>query len=212
MWHALRVSLVPQALRTLAWLTWMNLFLAGCRDNSACPNNEACIQKECRDPCPFQACGLNAFCLTRNHIPICICEAQHEGNPYDNCQRYECKVHEECPTTLACRNFKCEDPCNCKTGEECVVTNHQAKCSCPPGYQNDIFTGVCSPGEPNLVSISYGMSICLQCLFHLFSAWACCWWFWMQNRCRLSNQVGMFWGKMQKPMCANCALWNKCRL
>lgn len=60
----------------------------GCRPecvlNSDCPENKACINNKCEDPCPG-VCGSNAQCQTVNHIPKCSCVFGYIGNPYENC-------------------------------------------------------------------------------------------------------------------------------
>lgn len=60
----------------------------GCRPecliNSDCPQNRACINNKCQDPCPG-LCGLNARCQIVSHVPNCICVTGYVGNPYENC-------------------------------------------------------------------------------------------------------------------------------
>eukprot|EP00095_Tigriopus_kingsejongensis_P012598 maker-scaffold642_size120736-snap-gene-0.27 protein:Tk12598 transcript:maker-scaffold642_size120736-snap-gene-0.27-mRNA-1 annotation:"GH13743" len=123
---------------------------AGCRSDSECPSTEACIDRECRDPCPFQTCGVNAECETRSHLSTCICLEGFEGNPYEGCTQYECKRHEECPSTLACRDFKCVDPCDCAVGANCRVSNHKTTCTCPPGFTGDPYSRDDPPRPPIL--------------------------------------------------------------
>lgn len=66
----------------------------GCRPecliNSDCPQNRACINNKCQDPCPG-LCGLNAECQIVNHVPNCICVIGYVGNPYNNCVMREGK-------------------------------------------------------------------------------------------------------------------------
>ena len=61
----------------------------GCRPeclvNSDCPHNRACIQTKCQNPCE-QSCGLNADCNVLNHIAICTCRDQYDGNPFKICK------------------------------------------------------------------------------------------------------------------------------
>ncbi len=55
-----------------------------CSINSECPSNKACIKQTCRDPCPG-SCGLNAACYVSNHIPICTCNENYIGDPFNEC-------------------------------------------------------------------------------------------------------------------------------
>ena len=120
-------------------------FSAGCRSDSDCPSTEACINRECKDPCIFETCGTNALCRVTSHRAQCVCLESYEGDPYRVCRLPECLVDKDCSTTLACRNKKCQDPCNCAPGARCVVNNHIPQCSCPPGYQGDPAVSGCSP-------------------------------------------------------------------
>ena len=110
-------------------------FEIGCRSDSDCPPIQACINRECVDPCTFTSCGLNALCKAdSNHKARCYCPDNFRGNPLIRCERPECLRDDDCPYNLACRNERCEDPCNCGAGAVCRVDNHRAQCSCPPGY------------------------------------------------------------------------------
>lgn len=111
------------------------LFLVGCRADSECPISEACINKECVDPCHHTQCGINAVCKSDyNHRARCECFDNYRGNPFIECRQSECTQNNECPLHLACVNEKCINPCNCAPGAQCKVDNHQAFCRCPPGY------------------------------------------------------------------------------
>ena len=57
-----------------------------CTINSECPDNLACIQQKCKDPCPG-VCGQNAYCKVRNHNPSCICNSGFSGDPFTSCRR-----------------------------------------------------------------------------------------------------------------------------
>lgn len=60
----------------------------GCRPecvvSSECPQNRACINQKCGDPCPG-TCGLNTRCEVINHSPICSCQAGYTGDPFSRC-------------------------------------------------------------------------------------------------------------------------------
>ena len=57
-----------------------------CTVNSDCPQDEACINRKCQDPCPG-LCGVNAVCNVRNHIPLCQCIQGYVGDPFSQCYR-----------------------------------------------------------------------------------------------------------------------------
>lgn len=55
-----------------------------CVSNSECPQNQACVNQRCQDPCPG-TCGLQAKCYVNNHNPICTCPPSYTGNPFFRC-------------------------------------------------------------------------------------------------------------------------------
>lgn len=127
---------------TFTYITCNIFFIfnsVGCRSDSDCPSAEACVNRQCKDPCVFETCGTNAICRVNVHRPQCFCPERHEGDPYRACRLPECLVDEDCPSSLACREKNCRDPCNCPPNTKCTVINHVPRCSCPPGYK----------GEPN---------------------------------------------------------------
>ena len=62
------------------------------------------------------------------------------GDPNLACKP-ECVLNTECPTTQACINQKCVDPCpgTCGLNAECRVAIHRAVCTCIRGYEGDPF-------------------------------------------------------------------------
>jgi hypothetical protein len=60
----------------------------GCRPecvaSSECPQNRACVNLKCVDPCPGP-CGLNTRCETVNHSPICSCRQGFTGDSFIRC-------------------------------------------------------------------------------------------------------------------------------
>lgn len=56
-----------------------------CVVSAECPQNEACSNQKCRDPCPG-TCGIGARCEVINHNPICTCPPRYTGNPFVRCQ------------------------------------------------------------------------------------------------------------------------------
>lgn len=59
-----------------------------CVLDSDCASNRACVNQKCRDPCPG-ACGYNAECYVRNHLPTCNCLNNYVGDPYRYCSLEE---------------------------------------------------------------------------------------------------------------------------
>lgn len=55
-----------------------------CTVSSECPQDKACVNQKCVDPCPG-TCGLNAKCNVINHSPICSCSPGHTGDPFTRC-------------------------------------------------------------------------------------------------------------------------------
>lgn len=125
----------------------MFFFVAGCRRDSECGYDEACINRECQDPCPFEQCGTNANCVTRVHQSTCVCNAGYSGDPYTLCRQPECTRDSDCPTTLACRNEKCVDPCDCAANSECTARNHRGICTCLAGFTGDPYIAGCYPSK-----------------------------------------------------------------
>ena len=60
----------------------------GCRPecvvSSECPQDKACINQKCADPCQG-TCGTNANCRVNNHSPICYCKSGYTGDPFTRC-------------------------------------------------------------------------------------------------------------------------------
>ena len=125
--------------------------LAGCKSDDECPLTQACIQRECQDPCPYEQCGIKAFCTVNRHRAKCQCPPGHKGSPYVECRPYECLTDPECPTTLACRNEKCVDPCDCAANADCEARNHRGICTCRPGYTGDPYVEGCRPSKITIV-------------------------------------------------------------
>lgn len=121
------------------------IILAGCNSDFECPLTQACIQRECQNPCNYEECGVNALCEPRNHQARCICPPSYLGDPYRSCRRPECIVNDDCPQVLACRDEKCVDPCDCAQNANCIVRSHAARCQCITGYIGDPYTAGCYP-------------------------------------------------------------------
>jgi hypothetical protein len=119
------------------------LFLAGCKSDFECPDDKACIKRECQDPCLFETCGANAYCKAKSHKAICLCLENHKGDPYRACNSYECLSDPDCPATLTCRQEKCVDPCQCAQNADCSPRNHKGICTCRTGYTGDPYGVAC---------------------------------------------------------------------
>ena len=88
------------------------------------------------DPCDPNPCGQYSDSREQNGACVCSCLPDYIGDP-PNC-RPECLVNAECSQNLACIDQKCKTPCApgiCGLNAECTGVNHNAICSCLPGYQ-----------------------------------------------------------------------------
>lgn len=56
-----------------------------CVMNSDCPQNLACLQNRCENPCSSSSCGSNAECHVINHLPMCTCLPGYHGDPFRSC-------------------------------------------------------------------------------------------------------------------------------
>ncbi|KAF5276800.1 hypothetical protein FQR65_LT16166 [Abscondita terminalis] len=59
-----------------------------CLSDSECPNNKACFEYTCQNPCRGQ-CGINAECMARNHIAVCTCFKGYNGDALTQCRPIE---------------------------------------------------------------------------------------------------------------------------
>lgn len=92
------------------------------------------------NPCIPNPCGPNSQCRSVGDTPACSCLPNYVGRS-PNC-RPECVISAECPSTLACINERCSDPCigACGVHTICTVLNHNSVCQCEPGYTGDPFS------------------------------------------------------------------------
>ena len=56
----------------------------GCKGDVECPSKQACIQKECVNPCTaISPCAPHASCVVHNTLPLrtmtCICDEGYTG-------------------------------------------------------------------------------------------------------------------------------------
>lgn len=129
---------------------------AECNSDLECPNEKACINLQCIDPCTLRgACGVNAQCKTVLHRPTCSCPQCYVGmattacNPDPKCLSTHprpnviepCSSDSDCPKYLACnlQSGQCYNPCDnpifkCKGNKKCEVHNHRISCVCKNGF------------------------------------------------------------------------------
>lgn len=129
-----------------------------CISDNDCPNEKACINLHCIDPCSLRgACGENALCRTIVHKPRCSCPQCYIGMPHTSCRPdpkcdvtqlrpseipiITCSSNIDCPSNMACNYLsgECYNPCNnpsfnCKGNKKCEVLQHNAKCVCKSGF------------------------------------------------------------------------------
>lgn len=147
-----------------------------CHSNNDCPNNRACLQGHCIDPCSPVAnppCAQNAICHVHNHQASCACpENLPEGNPISYCLpplivvgKTECELDLDCPSKLACIKHSCVNPCvelsPCHSSAHCSIVDtipvRTMICTCPEGWvpdQNGECHAVIVPMPPGCTSDS----------------------------------------------------------
>lgn len=106
-----------------------------CISNSECPNDLACINQKCRDPCPG-SCGVNAVCRVVSHTPNCACKIGYTGDAFLQCIQIE---------TLQPVNYI--NPCvpsPCGPNAICREQNNAGSCTCLPNYIGNPYEG-CRP-------------------------------------------------------------------
>lgn len=136
-------------------------FPVGCRSNNDCPSDRSCINAQCIDPCLYDnPCSPRAECSVHNHLALCRCPVEMNGNPYVECRpepQPECRIDADCPPTLACLDSKCQNPCSiidpCHPPSYCQVEPTEPVrtmiCICPEGYISS-GSGSCKPIPPIL--------------------------------------------------------------
>ncbi|XP_063698652.1 neurogenic locus notch homolog protein 3 isoform X1 [Culicoides brevitarsis] len=99
---------------------------AECLDHSECGGHQACRNGHCVNPCA-DACGTNAKCETRNHVPVCSCLNRYVGDPFSHCRLQD-------PEELC-------HPSPCGVNTNCQVINGVPTCTCLPGFVGQPITG-----------------------------------------------------------------------
>lgn len=60
-----------------------------CFADNECPDNKACIDYTCQNPCTGKECGPTATCTARRHIAVCTCPDGTRGDALYNCNPVE---------------------------------------------------------------------------------------------------------------------------
>lgn len=139
-----------------------------CTSDLECPNEKACINLQCLDPCALRgACGINALCRVVLHKPRCSCPQCYIGMPHTACHpdlkcdrlsprpapNIDCSHDSDCPESLSCHSQtgECRDPClssqySCEVNKRCQVRNHRPMCVCKHGFVvNELGELTCAP-------------------------------------------------------------------
>ena len=104
-----------------------------CIINDECNRLQACSNQHCINPCDG-ACGLNAECTVRNHLPICKCPSGYNGDPFRQCN----KIPEVIKPTEGPVNPCFPSPCGANAN--CSPRNRRATCKCIRGYFGDPYS------------------------------------------------------------------------
>lgn len=101
-----------------------------CIANSECPNELACINNKCKDPCPG-SCGTGAECRVVSHAPQCICPSGYTGDAFISCNIVNI------PLTPC-------SPSPCGPNAVCKEQRGAGACMCLPDYVGNPYEG-CRP-------------------------------------------------------------------
>jgi hypothetical protein len=93
------------------------------------------------EPCVPSPCGPNSACQPVGDRAQCSCLPNMIG-VVPNC-RPECIINSDCPSSRACINMRCVDPCpgSCGPNTECRVIGHTPTCTCASGFTGNAFEG-----------------------------------------------------------------------
>lgn len=58
-----------------------------CTTNQQCPNDRACVNRRCANPCASGTCGQLAQCFVVQHTANCVCPDGMTGDPFVGCRR-----------------------------------------------------------------------------------------------------------------------------
>ena len=91
-----------------------------------CPDNRACINNQCLDPCIIDdPCGKNAQCQTTSHRPVCRCPNGWAGDPHTEC--FQCRFLKSFETSLILKDLFLLLQMNVKSTEIVLQTKHVNK-------------------------------------------------------------------------------------
>lgn len=107
-----------------------------CTLNNECPQDKACINEKCQDPC-VKGCGINAECHVVAHAAYCSCLQGYQGDAFVQCSKIP-------PFQPADRMDPCS-PNPCAENAICHERNNQAKCTCISPYIGDPYSAGCRP-------------------------------------------------------------------
>ncbi|CAG2055426.1 unnamed protein product, partial [Timema podura] len=135
-----------------------------CARDQECASNLACIESKCQNPCTALRklpCSLDKTCDVLDHKPVCICTK--DCNPTLSI----CLRDHGCPAHLACRGYRCVDPCSnvtCTDDAPCYVEEHKPVCKfCPQGYVTDSKYGCLKAGESSSTSAPVRCTLDAEC-------------------------------------------------
>lgn len=123
--------------------------LVGCRADSECPTNRACINNKCENPCVISnPCDSPMECKVYNYKAECSCPIGFNGDMAVGCSRDvepRCRSDYDCPSGTACFTGECVDPCAetkpCGVNALCKVLDtlpvRTMICECIPGFQGN---------------------------------------------------------------------------
>lgn len=119
----------------------------GCRTDSECPSQFACINAKCVNPCTTEnVCTIDQECIIEDTLPLrtilCQCPPETMVDAAGRCVRItqikpQCVIDSECNDKEKCISGTCIEACRidrCGVNAICTSRNHQAICSCAPGY------------------------------------------------------------------------------
>jgi hypothetical protein len=109
-----------------------------CTINEECPNDKACMQQRCQDPCPG-SCGYNSNCRVTNHYAQCYCNPGFTGDPFSGCN--EVRIE---PTQPPVDILNPCTPSPCGSNARCAERNGAGACTCIDEYFGDPYAG-CRP-------------------------------------------------------------------
>lgn len=101
-----------------------------CIANSECPNELACINQKCKDPC-LGSCGTAAECRVISHSPQCYCLPGYSGDAFIECRIIDVPLNPCSPSP-------------CGSNAVCKQLRGAGSCVCLPEYEGNPYEG-CRP-------------------------------------------------------------------